>query len=53
MNLEQLHQVHTQQLARTFGVANAQAATLDDRSSRALGNTDENKSESEKAKIEY
>jgi hypothetical protein len=53
MNLEQLHQVHTQQLARSFGVANAQDALRNDRAARALGNTDEHKSESEKAKIEY
>lgn len=53
MNLEQLHQLHTQQLARSFGVANSQEAIKDDRAARALGESDENKSETEKAKIEY
>ena len=53
MNLEQLHRVHTQQLVRSFGVANAQSAVLDDRAARATGTIDENKSPSEKAKVEY
>jgi hypothetical protein len=53
MNLEQLHQLHTQQLARSFGVANSQEAIKDDRAARALGTTDENRSETDKSKVEY
>jgi len=53
MNLDQLHLAHTQQLARSFGIANAQSAVLDDRAARAIGNIDEHKSDSEKAKVEY
>jgi hypothetical protein len=48
MTFEELHQLHLQRLAESFGVANAQAAVRDDRAIRAMGDDT-----LEKAKVEY
>jgi thiazole synthase ThiGH ThiG subunit len=53
MNIDQLHQLHVKKLSNSFGVANAQSAIRDDRMARAFGTSDENKSETDKGKVEY
>lgn len=53
MNIDQLHQLHMNKLIQSFGVSTALSAFRDDRAARALGTSDEDKSESEKGKVEY
>lgn len=53
MNVNELQQIHLNKLVGAFGVANAQASISNDRAARAFGTTDNEKSVSEKGKIEY
>lgn len=38
MNIDQLHELHFDKLAKSFGVSTALSAFQDDRAARALGN---------------
>jgi hypothetical protein len=53
MTVDELHQLHVQKLAQSFGVSTALGAFRDDRVARAFGNPDTEHSETEKAKVEY